>query len=200
MSKKGGIAQHGHRLPKTADQVFALRQIGRRLSAHRRVDLCQKGSGHLHIGDTAQVHGGGKTGNIAHDPTAQRQHHIAAGKLVLVAELTDLLYRGQRFVRLPVRKYKFTAGQAGALHLGHKTVAVQRVYVVVGDHGKSFARVAVGQLCDKDVGTVSAYLHGIGGMGGNGDLGHGLRASFISRPCRRSAHSSVSSSWARASR
>ncbi len=61
-----------------ADEILAVHGIDCGLAADGGVDLGKQAGGNLHIVETAPHEGGGKTGEIADDPAAERHHDIGA--------------------------------------------------------------------------------------------------------------------------
>ena len=76
--ENGGVGDHQARLMEGPDQILAVDRIDAGLAANRAVDLGEQARGDLHEAHAAPHDGGGKTGQISNDATAQRDHEIAA--------------------------------------------------------------------------------------------------------------------------
>ncbi len=63
---------------KRANEILAMARVDGRLSADGRIHLCQQRRGHLHIINATPNNRGGKSGEIADDAAAERNHEIAA--------------------------------------------------------------------------------------------------------------------------
>ena len=70
--KRRGVADHAPGLVEGADEVLAAGQVHAGLAAHGGVHLGEQRGRHLQEIDTPLVAGGGEPGNVADDPSAER--------------------------------------------------------------------------------------------------------------------------------
>src|SRR5712691_5116407 len=85
---------------KSANQVLAGRQIYCGLPAYRRIDLRKQSRRKLNQRNAAQVNRRGKSGQVANDSAAQRNHCIAALETRRAQKTERVFERAHRLVAL----------------------------------------------------------------------------------------------------
>ena len=95
--KKAGIGKHCLGLVERPHEVLDAQKVDGRLSAHRGIDLRQKGGRHLEAGDAAHIERRRKAADVPDDAAADHHEAARAVELLLCHRLQK---REQRLLRL----------------------------------------------------------------------------------------------------
>ena len=79
--KEAGVCEHRLGLVERPHEVLDAQKVDGGLSAHRGVDLRQKGGGHLEAGDAAHIERRRKPADVAHDAAADHDKAARAVQL-----------------------------------------------------------------------------------------------------------------------
>ena len=131
--ERRGIAEHTPGLVEGADEILAAWKIDAGLAAHRGVHLGEQCGWHLQEIDAALVAGSGESGDIADDPSAERDDDTVACNTPLDQGALNFREGVQRLVALSIRDDVYV--DAGCIREGGaKLVEVERSHRLVGDH------------------------------------------------------------------
>ena len=122
--QRGGVTQHGGRLPERPHQVLPLGDVHPGLSPDRCVHLGQQRGGHVHVGHAPVIAGGGEAGQVGHHPTAHGHDGVTSGEAEPGESAAQALDRRQGLGSLPVGDGEDLPRQAGVhldadVRLGH---------------------------------------------------------------------------------
>ncbi len=127
------VDQHQPRLVERADQIFSRPVIHAGLAADAGIDLGEQRRGDLHAGNAAEIAGGGKAGDVADDPAAQRDERRAALEPLRDEPVVDGRNRVEIFVLLARRQEHDGDFEPRGAERGFHRRQIERGHVAVGD-------------------------------------------------------------------
>ena len=121
---------------KQPRKIFAVQQVDRGFSADRRIDCGQQRRRQLHEPDAAQIAAGGKSGEVADDPAAQRDSEVCPRHMRLAHRLKQVAEYADRLAVLACGDNEMSSRKARICERFLDSLQIERRHVfITDDHG-----------------------------------------------------------------